>query len=139
MVASKDFEDWWQGWPFSGHKNPQTKGVARRAWDAAQRAAASTPIGEIPAGWVSISDERKPPPRIPVLVAVAWIRHSEDDDGKPYSTTGIDVTEGEYVPPSGDGGGHFESYQGTHHDGSGVTHWMPLPKPPALATKEQSA
>lgn len=94
---------------------------------------ASTPVGEVPAGWVSISDERKPPPHAPVLVSVEWIRHGEDDDGKPHSTTGVDVTEGEYVPPSGDGDGHFESYQGTHYDGSSVTHWMPLPAAPGAS------
>ena len=82
-----------------------------------------------PAGWISIDT----PPlkgRQPILVAVAWTKYGEHEDGSPAEFTGVDVTEGEYVPAFGDREGCFESYQGTHGDRSGVTHWMSLPEAP---------
>jgi hypothetical protein len=80
--------------------------------------------------WISVDDERKPPGRTPILVAVAWIRHGEHEDGSPATAEGIDVTEGEYVPMHGDRGDYFESFMGAHGDSFGVTHWMPLPAAP---------
>lgn len=82
-------------------------------------------------GWISV-DERLPEiGRTPVLVAVEWRKYHENEDGSPAYSEGIDVTEGEYVPGFCDRAGYMESFQGTHGDSSAVTHWMPLPPPPA--------
>lgn len=77
--------------------------------------------------WISVKD-RLPAHDVPVLVAVAWERFGEDDDGRPFSTTGVDVTEGQYR--SHPAGGYMESFQGQHGDAQDITHWMPLPEAP---------
>jgi len=82
--------------------------------------------------WVSVDDERKPTPGVPILVAVEWKKLVEDEDGLMTEMSGVDVTEGVYIVTAH--GSYFESYQGTHGDQSGVTHWMPLPSAPGAAS-----
>lgn len=83
------------------------------------------------AQWISVDDERKPKPGTVILVAVAWTRVLETDDSAQFVTEGVDVTEGEWSP-EGEHPGCFFSFQGSHGDSYGVTHWMPLPAPPQL-------
>ena len=85
------------------------------------------------AGWVAVGDRLPEKGRTPVLVAVAWIKYEENEDGSPAHYEGVDVTEGEYVPANGEVGGYMDSFQGTHGDSSHVTHWMQLPEPPSAA------
>lgn len=87
----------------------------------------TSPIASGKDAWISV-EERLPEPRKCVLVAVSWVRYGEDDDGKPFETTGVDVTEGEFVPT--ENGGYMDSFQGQHGDTQYITHWMPLPQPP---------
>lgn len=77
--------------------------------------------------WISIDDERKPAFRHPVLVRVEWRKLVRSDSDEDEYEHGVDVTEGEYCKATEGGSNYFESYQGTHHDSSNVTHWMELP------------
>lgn len=97
------------------------------------RRAAQAPSDAKDAGWISVKD-RLPQANTPVLVAVSWIRYGEDDDGRPFSQEGIDVTEGQYrdMPT----GGFMESFLGQHGDAQDITHWMPLPPAPSAAMQE---
>ena len=99
---------------------------------AAGRAAGVDPAVPVPS-WISVNERLPEIGRTPVLVTVAWRKYYENEDGSPTYSEGIDVTEGEYVPGFCDRAGYMESYQGTHGDSSAVTHWMPLPQPPAAA------
>lgn len=86
--------------------------------------------------WISITDARKPAFRRPVLVRVEWSKIVLSDANEDTYEHGVDVTEGEYCPAPEHGSAYFESYQGTHHDSSGVTHWMELPSA-TLTAKER--
>ena len=89
----------------------------------------------IPEGWISVNDRLPKIGRTPILVAVSWVKYGEHEDGTPTEATGVDVTEGEYVPAHGEAGGYFDSYQGRHGDSQYITHWQPLPKPPTAAAR----
>lgn len=80
--------------------------------------------------WISVSSGHKPERKMPVLVAVSFIRYIEQEDGAPGEFFGQLVTEGEYTPQKGDVPGYFESYSSPHGDNDWITHWMPLPEPP---------
>lgn len=108
-----------------------TEQEAAAAWN--RRASLAQQAGEDArdGGWISV-DVLPEKGRTPILVAVGWTKFGEHEDGTPFEAAGVDVTEGEYVPAFGERAGYFESYQGKHGDLSGVTHWMPLPPPPAI-------
>ena len=91
----------------------------------------------IPEGWISVNDRLPEVGRTPILVAVSWVKYGEHEDGTPTEATGVDVTDGEYVPAHGEAGGYFDSYQGSHGDSQYITHWMPLPKPPMAAARSE--
>jgi hypothetical protein len=111
-----------------------------RLTDTIRRLAA---LAQRPEQWISVDDPRRPKPREVILVAVAWMRRGEDDEGRLFETSGVDVTEGEWVGPSEHGAGYFASFQGEHGDSYGVTHWMPMPAAPGAqrpeSTSERSA
>jgi len=115
------------------YKNKNTDDVYLR-WTAPDESFKPTPLFEhpapIPEGWISVNYQLPKVGRTPILVAVSWVKYCEHEDGTPTEATGVDVTEGEYIPPHGEAGGHFDSYQGRHGDIQHITHWMPLPAPP---------
>lgn len=82
--------------------------------------------------WISVDDARKPVGRTPILVAVACIKFGEYDDGTPSEHRSVEVNEGEYIPLHGATGDYFTSYCTPQADQEWVTHWMPLPAPPAF-------
>lgn len=92
------------------------------------------------AGWVSVSDECKPKGRTPILVAVDYVRYGEHEDGTPGEYHGQTVAEGEYVPNHGEpGDGYFTCYSSPHGDSEVITHWQPIPNPPAKETNHVPA
>lgn len=66
-----------------------------------------------------------------ILVALAWRKFGEHEDGTPCETSGVMITEGEYIPRHGDIGGYFMAFASPVGDSGGVTHWMPLPSAPS--------
>ena len=80
--------------------------------------------------WISVEDRVPEIGRTPILVSVSWTKYCEHEDGSPTEVSGVDVTEGEYVPAHGECGNYFDSYQGQHGDWQRITHWMPLPAAP---------
>jgi hypothetical protein len=81
--------------------------------------------------WISVEAEEKPLGRTVILVAVRYVRYYEHEDGSVGDYPGWEVTEGQYVPQHGDVGDYFESFSSPHGDHEYITHWQPLPPPPA--------
>lgn len=64
---------------------------------------------------------------------VKAIRHGEDDNGQQYES---DVSEHDFCQwRDAEHGGYFDNMMGRIGDEQIITHWLPLPAPPADAVE----
>lgn len=99
----------------------QAEGVLQREYCNQQSLTSSR-------GWISVEDKRKPELGQVILMWVYAEDEGEDDDGRSFSMDKSQVQMGEYRDMGH--GPFFDCFATPFADREGVTHWMPMPKPP---------
>lgn len=128
-------DTWYRGSPSYEHDAGWLKDRVLKMLD--ERIEAANP--DVPAEssradtWVSV-DERFPPDGEMVLVCVRNAVQSADEDAEEYECEVVHVVDfGQFKEP----GGYMECFAGPHGAfADDITHWQPLPKPPADAAIE---